>query len=90
MSEATAKAVRRDLRRAMGASGVHAVDEAQSNIARLANSLTNAHQRINTASMTLAHRCDQLEDRTVDLRSELRAFQSRSFWQRWRWMVLGQ
>ncbi len=46
MSASTVKATRRELRRAMGANGVGAVAEVQSNHESIANSLTNAHRRI--------------------------------------------
>ncbi len=56
MSESTAKAVRRDLRRAMGDDGVKAVAESQRNIANLVHSLQNAHSQIQNAHS----RIDQL------------------------------
>lgn len=61
MSGSSAKETRRDLRRAMGENGVAALAEAQQNIANLANSLANAHKRI-----------DQLEQlfKEIDWRTE--------------------
>jgi len=46
VSASSAKSLRRDLRRAMGNTAVNAVAEMQQNIATMANSLQNAHKRI--------------------------------------------
>lgn len=46
MSGSTAKATRREVRKSMGARAVGAVAEVQSNQESLANSLKNAHARI--------------------------------------------
>lgn len=56
MSGSAAKETRRQLRRAMGDNGVAAIAELQENIRNIANSLANAHKRI-----------DQLEQSVKDI-----------------------
>jgi hypothetical protein len=46
MSGSTAKAVRRDLRRTVGKDAVGVLEEAHTNIERLANSVALAHRRL--------------------------------------------
>ncbi len=60
MSGSAAKETRRQIRRAMGERGIGAVAEAQANVDSLANSLNNAH-----------HRIDQLELRYTALMEAL-------------------
>jgi len=68
MSGSTVKATRRELRRAMGSNGMGAVAEAQGNIESLANSLTNAHNRINQ----LEARCEALFESLSALRAHVK------------------
>ena len=46
MSQSTAKAVRRELRRSVGVEGVAIIVQLQKNVEALTNSLTLAHKRI--------------------------------------------
>ena len=53
MSGSQAKATRRELRRAMGTSGVGAVREVQANHESLANSIALAHRKIDDLLLAL-------------------------------------
>ncbi len=68
MSGSAVKATRRQLRRAMGTNGVMAVSEAQTNINQLANSLTNAHHRIDQLEL----RCTGLMEALIALREHVK------------------
>ena len=53
MSQQAVRAVRRDLRRAVGSDALATVGELQTNLERLANSLAHAHQRMDALEQRL-------------------------------------
>ncbi len=86
MSEATAKATRRELRRVLGPEDVGVVSQQQANLQAIAASLCLVDQRLGSLDRVT------LESRVVmaDRLARLEAFRHRGFWARLRWLVTGR
>lgn len=90
MSESAAKASRRDVRRSLGPQGLAVVHEAQSNIGKVANSVQNAHSRIDHLSAKLDDRWLATAAAHKSIDERIFDFQTKGFGARMRWLVFGR
>ncbi len=86
MGEASVKATRRELRRAMGEQAVAAVGELQSNVSAITKSLALAHERLDA----YVARLTKAEGKHVVLDSHVDKLVKATFRQRLNWLMRGR
>lgn len=100
MSGSSAKETRRELRRSMGEAAASAVGEMQQNIGTLANSVTNAHRKIDGQTQDHGMLFDYLAKQIAEVRTDLMTLnitianeklpRENTFIGRLRWLVTGR
>lgn len=90
MSESAVKAARRDLRRTLGVDGLSVVQQSQAHISSIGQSVSNAHARLDHLGAKMDDRWLATAAAQKKAFAEIYDFQSKTFWERLRWLVFGR